>query len=467
MNLLGIDFGTTSVKAVLFDEKLREIASSTEDYTVKTSGNIVELEPLRYWSLLKNALANVEKNAKVDALAIDTQCETLILTDENGEPVRDAIVWLDNRAEEEARIIEEHFGRKKVYEVTGQPEITATWPASKLLWVKRNEPQVWAKTKKIFLLEDYLLYKLTGEFVTEKTLQSSTIYFDINTSEYWDEMLSFIGVEKEMLPALMDSGKYVGEYNGIKVITSAMDQVAGAIGAGVIEKGICSVMTGTTMAIYLPTDSVPAFREDSFVPCHYSFDGSYCLLSWSPTAGMALKWFKEAFLPDVSFKDLDALAEKVSVGSDGVTFLPYLCGSTMPKYNPDARGSFTGLTPEHNTAHFVRSIMESVACMLKSNLDYLGTDVDEIRVMGGGAKSPLWCNMKADITKKRLITLKNKETACLGAAILAGVGAGEFKSVKDACAMIETDKVYTPQGNDYTKVYENFVKYDSILNVRK
>ena len=466
MNLLGIDFGTTSVKAVLFDEKLREIASSTEDYTVKTSGNIVELEPLRYWSLLKNALANVEKSAKVDALAIDTQCETLILTDENGEPVRDAIVWLDNRAEEEARIIEEHFGRKKVYEVTGQPEITATWPASKLLWVKRNEPQVWAKTKKIFLLEDYLLYKLTGEFVTEKTLQSSTIYFDINTSEYWDEMLSFIGVEKEMLPALMDSGKYVGEYNGIKVITSAMDQVAGAIGAGVIEKGICSVMTGTTMAIYLPTDSVPQFKEDSFVPCHYSFDGSYALLSWSPTAGMALKWFKEAFLPDVSFKDLDALAEKVSVGSDGVTFLPYLCGSTMPKYNPDARGSFTGLTPEHNTAHFVRSIMESVACMLKSNLDYLGTDVDEIRVMGGGAKSPLWCNMKADITKKRLITLKNKETACLGAAILAGVGAGEFKSVKEACAMIETDKVYTPQGNDYTKVYENFVKYDSILNVR-
>ena len=467
MNLLGIDFGTTSVKAVLFDEKLREIASSTEDYTVKTSGNIVELEPLKYWDLLKNALANVEKTAKVDSLAIDTQCETLILTDENGNPVRDAIVWLDNRAEEEARIIEEHFGRKKVYEVTGQPEITATWPASKLLWVKRNEPEVWEKTKKIFLLEDYLLYKLTGEFVTEKTLQSSTIYFDINTSEYWDEMLSFIGVEKEMLPALMDSGKYVGEYNGIKVNTSAMDQVAGAIGAGVIEKGICSVMTGTTMAIYLPTDSVPEFKEDSFVPCHYSFDGSYALLSWSPTAGMALKWFKEAFLPDVSFKDLDALAEKVSVGSDGVTFLPYLCGSTMPKYNPDARGSFTGLTPEHNMAHFVRSIMESVACMLKSNLDYLGTDVDEIRVMGGGAKSPLWCNMKADITKKRLITLKNKETACLGAAILAGVGAGEFKSVKEACAMIETDKVYTPQGNDYTKVYENFVKYDSILNVRK
>lgn len=467
MNLLGADFGTTSVKAVLFDEKLTELAESTEDYTVKTSGNIVELEAEKYWELLKNAIVSTGKEHKIDAIAIDTQCETLILTDEDGNPVRDAIVWLDNRAEDEAREIEAHFGRKKVYEVTGQPEITATWPASKLLWVKKNEPEIWAKTKKIFLLEDYLLYKLTGKFVTEKTLQSSTIYFDINNSCYWDEMLDFIGVDKAQLPQLMGSGEYVGEYEGIKVVTSAMDQVAGAIGAGVIEKGICSVMTGTTMAIYLPTDSVPEYKEDSFVPCHYSFDGSYALLSWSPTAGMALKWFKEAFLSEVSFRQLDEMAEKVPVGSDGVTFLPYLCGSTMPKYNPDARGSFTGLTPEHTPAHFVRSIMESVACMLRSNLDYLKTDIEEIRVMGGGAKSPLWCNMKADITKKRLITLKNKETACLGAAILAGVGAGAFASVKDACGMIETDKVYTPQGNDYSKVYENFEKYDSILNVRK
>ena len=467
MNLLGIDFGTTSVKAVLFDDKLNELCSYTEDYTVKTSGNIVELEAEKYWELLKNALANIRKENTIDALSIDTQCETLILTDENGNPVRDAIVWLDNRAEEEAREIEAHFGRKKVYEITGQPEITATWPASKLLWVKKHESDVWTKTKKIFLLEDYLLYKLTGKFVTEMTLQSSTIYFDINKSCYWDEMLDFIGVDKSQLPTLLGSGEYIGKYEDIKIATSAMDQVAGAIGAGVIEKGICSVMTGTTMAIYMPTDTVPEYKEDSFVPCHYSYDGSYALLSWSPTAGMALKWFKEAFLKDASFDEINRMAEKIPVGSDGVTFLPYLCGSTMPKYNPDARGSFTGLTPEHTPAHFARSIMESVACMLKSNLDYLNCDVEEIRVMGGGAKSPLWCNMKADITKKRLITLKNKETACLGGAILAGVGAGIFESVKDACSMIQTDKVYTPQGNDYSGVYANFVKYDSILNVKE
>lgn len=467
MNCLGIDFGTTSVKAVLFDENLNQLAQNNEDYSLKTKGDIVELCPEKYWELLLNALKAISDKESIDCLAIDTQCETFILTDENGVPVRDAIVWLDNRATEEAKIIEEHFGRKKVYEITGQPEITATWPACKLLWVKRNEPEIWAKTKRVFLLEDYLLYKLTGEFVTEKTLQSSTIYFDIKNNCWWDEMLEFIGISADKLPRLIGSGEYVGEYNGIKVVTSAMDQVAGAIGAGVVKKGIISEMTGTTMAIYVPTDNIPEYKENSIIPCHYSFDGSYCLLSWSPTAGMALKWFKNQFLKDYSFKELDTMAENIPIGSDGVTFLPYLCGSTMPKYNPEARGSFTGLTTEHTASHFVRSIMESVACILKSNLDYLGVDVDEIRIMGGGANSPLWCNMKADITGKRLVTLKLKETACLGSAILAGVGAGVFESVEKACEKIKTDKVYTPNGNDYSKVYENFKYYDDILNKKR
>ena len=465
MNCLGIDFGTTSVKAVLFDEKLNQLAEYTEDYKVNASGDRVELPPETYRQLLQNTLAHIKEQGKIHCLSIDTQCETLILTDDKGVPVRDAIVWLDNRATDEAAQIETHFGRQKVYEVTGQPEITATWPACKLLWVKNHEPDVWAKTKKIFLLEDYLLYTLTGEFVTEKTLQSSTIYFDIRNGGWWQEMLEYIGVSDTMLPKLMGSGEYVDEYDGIKIVTSAMDQVAGAIGAGVVEQGIISEMTGTTMAIYMPTDKIPAFNLDSFVPCHYSFDNSYCLLSWSPTAGMALKWFRDTFLKEKSFEELNPLAAAVPIGCDGLTFLPYLCGSTMPKYNPNARGSFTGLTPEHTAGHFVRSIMESVACILKSNLDHLGMPVEQIRIMGGGAKSPLWSQMKADITGLKLQTLKNKETACLGAAILAGVGAGVFPSVKDACKYISIDKEYTPSGDDYTDVYANFQKFDNILNV--
>ena len=465
MNLLGIDMGTTSVKTAAFDDKLCELKKLTADYIVDSHGDIMEFPAEEYWNIVRGEIEKITAELKIDALAIDTQCETLILTDECGNPTRAAIVWLDNRATEEAKIIEEHFGRKKVYEITGQPEVTATWPACKLLWVKRNEPEVWAKTKKVFLLEDYILYKLTGKFITEKTLQSSTIYFDIKKNAWWGEMLDFIGCAPEMLPELLDSGVLVGEYKGIKVCTGAMDQVSGAIGAGIVKKGIASVMTGTTMVIFIPSDEVPAYDPTSIVPCHYNYDGKYCLLSWSPTAGMALKWFRNALCENFSFMELDEMAKDVAPGSDGVTFLPYLCGSTMPKYNPEARGSFTGLTTEHTRAHFVKAVMESVACMLKSNLDYLNLDVSEIRAMGGGASSPLWCQIKSDMTGKRLVTLKNKETACLGAAILAGVGVGKFESVEKACEMIEIGKAYSPSGADYTECYERYEKYDKILNI--
>ena len=180
---------------------------------------------------------------------------------------------------------------------------------------------------------------------------------------------------------------------------------------------------------------------------------------------MALKWLKNALCDSFSFRELDELAEKIEPGSDGVTFLPYLCGSTMPKYNPDARGSFTGLTTEHGRGHFVRSVMESIACTLRSNLEYLNLDATEIRAMGGGATSPLWCQMKSDMTGKKLVTLKNTETACLGGAILAGVGTGVFASVEEACAKIEIGRSYTPTGADYTECYERFKKYDEILNI--
>ena len=465
MNLMGIDIGTTSVKSGVYNSELSQLLTYNVDYTLSSHGDWVEFDSNEYTRIVRELIDKASGECKIDALAVDTQCETLILTDECGVPVREAIVWLDNRASEEAEIIKAHFGNKRVYEVTGQPEITATWPACKLLWVKRNEPDVWKRVKKVFLLEDWILYNLTGKFVSERTLQSSTIYFDIHNREWWGEMLDFIGVSADMLPELLPSAKYVGDYNGIKVVTGAIDQIAGAIGAGVVKPGIVSEMTGTTMVIFMPSETVPEYNENSIVPCHYNYDDKYCLLSWTPTAGMALKWFKNALCDGMDFDDLNKLAASVSVGSDGLTFLPYLCGSTMPKYNPDARGSFTGLTTEHTRAHFVRSVMESVACMLKSNLDYLGLDVNEIRAMGGGANSPLWCQMKADLTGKKLVTLKKKETATLGAAILAGVGVGEFPSVEAAAEMVELDRAYEKSGVDYTECYERYVKYDKLLNI--
>jgi len=455
--LLGADIGTTSLKAAVFDENGTLIKSATKDYTLIVSGDTVEFPAENYYDLFIEAYNEVSEGLEISALAIDTQCETIIFADESGKPLHNAIVWLDNRAAKQAEEIKAHFGNKKVFEVTGQPEITATWPAAKVLWLKENKPEVLAKTKKIFLLEDYLLYRLTGNFVTEKTLQSSTIYYDIKNDCYFEEMLSFIGITKDVLPTLCDSGVKVGEFKGVSVVTSGMDQIAGAIGAGVVDGSVISEMTGTTMVIFATTDNFPEYNPNSIIPIHKNYDGKYCLLSWTPTAGIALKWFKNNFCENFSFKELDDIAKEVPAGSNGLTFLPYLCGSTMPKYNPQAKGAFVGLTMEHTRAHFVRGVLESVACMLKANLDYLGITCNQIRSMGGGASSKLWCQIKADMTGKDIAILENNETACLGSAILAGVGVGIFDSVKSVCEKtVKIKKVYSPSGEDYNECYKNF-----------
>ncbi len=456
--LLGADIGTTSLKAAVFDENGTLIKSATKDYTLITQGDRVELPAEEYYRLFLEAYEEITDGLKIEALAIDTQCETLIITDEAGEPLRNAIVWLDNRAAGEADKIKADFGNEKVYNITGQPEITATWPAAKLMWLRDNEPEIFAKTAKIFLLEDWLIYKLTGEFVTEPTLQSSTIYFDVMRFDWWDEMLDYIGVKREQLPRIEKCGTVVGEFRGAKVVTGAIDQIAGAIGAGVVGGGVISEMTGTTMAIFMPADEIPPYNPESIIPCHVNFDGKYCLLAWTPTAGIALKWFKNNFCENYSFRELDEMAAKIAPGSDGLTFLPYLCGSAMPIYDPNARGAFLGLTMEHTRAHAVRAVLESVACMLKENLDYIGLDCDEIRSMGGGATSPLWCQIKADMTGKKIVTLKNKETACLGSAFLAGMGVGIFSDPSVCAKTVEVEREFVPSGADYTECYENFKK---------
>ena len=462
--LLGADIGTTSLKCAVFDTDGNTLKSVTKDYTLIVSGDTVEFPADEYMRLFCEAYDELSAEYPVAAFSIDTQCETLIVSDEDGNPLMNAIVWLDNRATKQAEKIKAHFGNKKVYDVTGQPEITATWPAAKLLWIKENKPEIFGKIRKVFLLEDYLIYKLTGSFVTEKTLQSSTIYFDIKNDCWWQEMLDFIGIKKDILPEIKASAETVGEYKGAKVVTSAIDQIAGAIGAGVTDKSTVSEMTGTTMVVFAPSEEIPEFSPDSIVPCHKNYDGKYCLLAWTSTAGIALKWFKNNFCENFSFKELDDIAKDIPPGSCGLTFLPYLCGSTMPKYDHDAKGAFIGLTMEHTRAHAIRSILESVASMLKANLDYLKIDCKEIRSMGGGASSPLWCQIKADMTGKDIAVLKNSETACLGSAILAGVGAGILADVKTASqTFVKIKKVYKPSGDDYTECYDNFKKAENMI----
>lgn len=466
MNLLGIDIGTTSLKAVCFDENGTALAEANLDYTLNTKGEFVEFDPEAYLSITKEAIEKIKSVCPIDAISVDTQGETLILTDENGSPTMPAIVWLDNRAVKEAEAILAQFGQETIYQITGQPETTGGWPASKLLWVKKNLPEVWQKTKKIFLLEDWILRALSGEFVTEPTIQSSSLYFDIRKKDWWQEMLDFIGIDRTMLPRITPSATKIGSFENAAVVSGALDQIAGAVGVGVVNENIVSEMTGTIMAICVVTDSIPPYDPDSKIPCHlHAIENKFVSLLWSSTAGMALKWYRNAFAPELSFRELDEKAEQAGIGAEGLAFLPHLCGSTMPIYNPDARGAFWGITLAHEKGHFARAILESVAFTLKDDLDSIGAKCDEIRITGGGASSPLWAQIKADVTGLRLSTLKEKESACLGSAMMAGVGIGIYPSIEAAVEkIVQTKKTYSPSGADYSAAYRRYKKLDSLLN---
>lgn len=225
----GIDIGTTSIKAALFDKAGERIALRHYEYALDTDAatGFIEYDPEGYVADCERAIAELraaaeEAGGTVAALSVDTQGETLILADEAGRALAPAVVWLDNRAQKQADAIKARFGNKLVYEVTGQPEIPAGFPASKLLWFKENRPEVWAKTRKVFLLEDWILFRLTGEFVTEPTIQSSSLYFDIRSGCWWKEMLDFLGVPEKILPRVAATGTPVGEYRGIRVMTSTL-----------------------------------------------------------------------------------------------------------------------------------------------------------------------------------------------------------------------------------------------------
>lgn len=467
---LGIDIGTTSLKAAVFDEGGRRLGLRQADYTLSAdpATGLIEFDAEAYISICKQVISELCGECGVpDALSVDTQGETLILTDAEGTPLCPAVVWLDNRATAEAEAIRAHFGNRRVYEVTGQPEIPAGFPASKLLWFRKNRPEIWERTERIFLLEDWILYRLSGAFVTEPTIQSSSLYYDITNRTWWREMLDFIGVREDQLPRLCRSMERVGEYQGIPVITGALDQIAGTVGCGVTDETRVSEMTGTIMAICAMTDTVPPYDPDSIIPCHiHAMEGKYCRILWSTTAGMALKWFRNNLAEQYSFRELDALADRIPPGCDGLTVLPYFTGSTMPKYNPTATATFTGVTLAHTRGHFARAIMESVAYLLRGDLEYIGDGaVREIRATGGGAASPLWVQMKADVTGKTLQTVSESETACLGAAIFAAVSIGAFPTVAEAASRLVTpDRTYRPSGADYEKGYAAFRMLDEKLN---
>ena len=490
--ILGIDLGTTAIKAAVFDENGRICGSRTHEYTLLTpSALVVELDAETYIRAFKAAVHAAIREAdilaeSIEALGISAQGETLFFLDKEGQPLRNAIVWMDNRANAEAEELERALGgRETVHKTTGQVSMCATWPASKILWVKKHEPEIFARIGKLLLIEDYFIYLMTGKFVSEDSLLCSTMLWDINTRKYWPEMLSLLGIAETQLPEIHSPGtpvakvspegaKLLGLSENTLVCLGGLDQACGAIGVGNVRPGIFSESTGAAMATVAITDQ-PVFDPSGEMPCFAGgIPGTYMIHSFS-TGGMVMRWFRDAFCACETeverqsgvnaYSIIDAMVETVKPGSEGMLMVPHLQGSGPPDSNSQAKGVFFGVTLAHTKAHFARAIMEGVTMVMlrmKEATENLGAAVTEIRSLSGGAKSRAWCQIKADAAGLPVRTMKNTENAaCLGAAILAGVGAGIWADIA------ATAEKFTESDLEFTPNTANKEIYDKILGSYK
>jgi len=494
---LGIDAGTTALKAVLFDEEGHARGQASQEYQLLTPApDRAEMEPGRYWQACCHCTKSLLEETgisprEVTALAISSQGETLVVVDEAGEPLYPAIVWLDNRSQAEADEVRARFGVETVFEITGQPEIAPTWPATKIMWLRRHEPQIFERAHKFLLLEDYLLFRFTGRFVADPCLLSSSLLFDIRRKTWWEEMLDFVGLTPYRLPSIQESGQAVGEltveaaretglWQGTVAATGGMDQALAALGAGNTCPGLITENTGGALAI-VATLEAPVFDPRGGIPCHtHALPDSYYLLPWGQTAGMALRWFRDVFGRDEqqaaertgtdAYDLLTAAASNVAPGAEGLVALPHLMGAACPEFNAAARGVWFGVGLHHTKAHFVRSILEAVAYMLRRNVETLaalGVAVREMRALGGGARSRLWNQIKADTLGVPVVTVATEEVACLGAAILAGTAVGLYSSAEEAAQKLVTiqDRWEPDPANKpaYDHGYDLYVRlYDSL-----
>lgn len=482
--LLGLDLGTSTVKAGLYTLEGHELAVATEEYLVIPEGTAtVEVGPEALWQALcrvvRDVLGRVEGSAgRVVALSMSSHAETLVMLRRDGTPARPAIFTNDARADAEAREMAVHFGAEWVLDRTGQPDVLGLWPACKIAWLRRHEPDIYAQIAHYLMPEDYVFYRLCGTLSGEVTAWLSSIMVDVTAHDWLEPMLEYIGVRRTQLPPLLPSGQVVGGVTaeaaretglrpGTSVVVGALDQLCAAIAAGNTRPGVVSVSTGSVLALVATTEK-PIFDHTTRISCYtHVVPGLYALLPWNPTGGLVLKWFKDRF-GDVeqaqaretgrsAYDLLCAAAANVPPGCDGLSMIPHLQGVLYPDVAPGARGAFYGFTLAHTRAHFTRAILEAIAFMLREALEglrALDVAVDTVCVLGGGARSKLWAQIKADACQMPLLLPAASEAALQGAAMLAAVGAGLYPDIPAAAAgMVHLAGRATPNP-DLAKAYD-------------
>ena len=476
--LLAIDVGTTAVKAALFDEELNQLDLSISEYTLISGENgELELEPETYWQGIKKTVSDVMKSTgtaagEIVSVTCDTQGETFIPVDREGRPLHNAVIWLDSRAGAEAEFIAANIGEDELYSHTGLPEINGYLPIAKLKWMKDRRPDIFESTYKFLLLEDYLVFRLSGRFVTNPTIQSSTGYFDIKEGKYWSELLDVCGIPEDMLPEILpcmtvvgglceSACKDLGLSPDTVVTTGAQDQLAAAVGCGNIRSGIVTDTIGTCQIIAGTYDEIAFDRAEQVSIYAHVVPGKYYALVINQTAGIIQKWFKNEFCSDLVDKygeadiytEMGKLAAEEPPLSRGLTLFPYFTGMQGLVSNPNVRGCFIGAGLDTTRGCFIRSIMEGISYMSRSTLELMKLNPEKLIALGGGSKSPLWNQIKADVLNREIVTLSADESALLGAAILGAVAVGLYEDIESANSRINIIKVYSPDA-DNVPVYE-------------
>jgi len=446
------------------------VAAGTEEHQPFASPHPgwAEQDPRDWWRACGIAVRKALQKSSIRAeeiacVGFSGQMHGAVLLDSAGEVVRPALIWCDQRTEKQSRDLSEKFGSDRLIQLTCNPPLT-NFTLTKILWVRENEPQLWARVRHIMLPKDYVRFRLTGDRAIDQADASGTLLLDVARRAWSAEVLSATGIEKSFLPALYESPEVCGKLNregaaatGLKIATpvvvGAGDQAAGAVGMGIVRAGLVSATIGTSGVVFAATDHPaldPRGRLHTF--CH-ALPGRWHVMGVTQAAGLSLRWFRDTFgvaglvkegiegtasavLGRDPYEFLSEEAAAAPPGADGLLWAPYLMGERTPHLDPNARGALVGITPSHRRAHIVRAIFEGVAFSLKDSFsifEEMKVPVKQIRLGGGGARSPLWRQIQADVYAHEVELVAAEEGAAYGAAILAAVGARHFASVDEAC----------------------------------
>lgn len=455
--LIGIDIGTSGTKTVLFDTDGNVIKSKTCEYPLYQPHNgWAEQNPEEWWDAVRETLDYVGTE-NVVGIGLSGQMHGLVMLDENGEVIRPSIIWCDQRTAEECKEITENIGCDRLIEITANPALTG-FTASKIMWVKKHEPENYAKCKHILLPKDYIRYKLTGKFATDVSDASGMQLLDIKKRCWSDEVLEKLDIDKSLLPHVCESIEVTGYYNGIPVAAGGGDNACSAIGCGTVTEGRAFTTVGTSGVVYAHTDKPIIDKLGRVHTFCCAVPEKWHVMGVTQAAGLSLKWFRENFACDMSYHEMDEMVASVPPGAKGLIYLPYLMGERTPHLDPSARGVFFGISAMHEKKHFVRAVMEGVAYSLRDCMEVLKEmhiPIDNMLVVGGGTKSALWREIIAGVYGMPIQLMSSQEGAALGAAILGGVAANVYSTVENACERLcKSSQMQKPKNVDeYDMVY--------------